>query len=500
MIMLTNFDGRVAYGHALGGLVGLWFAAVLVLNLPGHLTHDSLTQIAEGRSGFVQSWNPVFSSWVFGTLVNWTGGTELIVALSAAQLGLGLYLILNTAPQARWWSLVPVAVLLFGPILLVHPAVVWKDVWFAHFSILAFGLVALRWQGAGWWAEAAALLLMAAALLSRQTGVLVSGVGVLALSLLHRVGTLNPDDSDTADAVDATDTAHTSRASWASDRPATIGLAAHSAAHIATRFAAGFTARLAVLLGMALALSTLAQSQMKQVQAGEVGTGIKLVALFDLAGMLQRQPELHLDRLRAQGFQTADWEAGARATFSAERIDRLEMRPVTGPRELDTTTLLRQWADVVMSHPISYLAHRLEVYAWFGGLRDQALCMPIHVGISSGPQVPNAGVPSTQARMSPSLYQWSRSLWYTPYFSPLFWSGVSALVALLMLLQRQWRHPVFWLQMAGLVYSASYLVVAFSCDFRYSYFSVAAASVGLMWLAASGWLSRHAWPYWMRRV
>lgn len=488
--MLTNFAGRSAYRKPLAVLVGLWFTTVLVLNLPGHLTHDSLTQIAEGRSGFVQSWNPVFSSWVFGTLVNWTGGTELIVALSAAQLGVGLWLILNTAPQARWWSLVAVAVLLFGPILLVHPAVVWKDVWFAHFSILAFGLVALRWQGAGWWTEAAALLLMAAALLSRQTGVLVSGVGVLALSLLHRAGTLNPAHSDTAD------TADTASATRASDRPATIGLAAYFAAH----FAARFTARLAVLLGMALALSTLAQSQMKQVQAGEVGTGIKLVALFDLAGLLQRQPELHLDRLRAQGFHTADWEAGARATFSAERIDRLEMRPVTGPRELDTTTLLRQWADVVTSHPMSYLAHRLEVYAWFGGLRDHALCMPIHVGISSGPQVPNAGIPSTQARMSPSLYQWSRSLWYTPYFSPLFWSGVSALVALLMLLQRQWRHPVFWLQMAGLVYSASYLVVAFSCDFRYSYFSVAAASVGLMWLAASGWLSRRAWPYWMRRV
>ncbi|MFM7971110.1 MAG: hypothetical protein ACKPCJ_02380, partial [Betaproteobacteria bacterium] len=266
------------------------------------------------------------------------------------------------------------------------------------------------------------------------------------------------------------------------------------------RFAARFTARLAVLLGMAMALSTLAQSQMKQVQAGEVGTGIKLVALFDLAGMLQRQPELHLDRLRAQGFHTADWEAGARATFSAERIDRLEMRPFTGPRELDTTTLLRQWTDVVVSHPRSYLAHRLEVYAWFGGLRDQALCTPIHVGISSGPLVPNAGIPSTQARMSPGLYQWSRSFWYTPYFSPLFWSGLSALVAVLMLLQRQWRHPVFWLQAAGLLYSASYLVVAFSCDFRYSYFSVVAASVGVMWLATSGYWSRRAWPYWMRRV
>ncbi|MFM8346105.1 MAG: hypothetical protein ACKOB5_16665, partial [Betaproteobacteria bacterium] len=66
MFMLTNSDGRSTYRQALGVLLGLWFTAVLVINLPGHLTHDSLTQIAEGRSGFVQSWNPVFSSWVFG--------------------------------------------------------------------------------------------------------------------------------------------------------------------------------------------------------------------------------------------------------------------------------------------------------------------------------------------------------------------------------------------------------------------------------------------------
>jgi hypothetical protein len=82
--------------------------------------------------------------------------------------------------------------------------------------------------------------------------------------------------------------------------------------------------------------------------------------------------------------------------------------------------------------------------------------------------------------MSSSLYQWSHKFWNSPEFSPLFWSSVSALVAVMMPIKRQRRHLVLWLQMQGLVYSASYLVVAFSCDFRYSYFSVAVASMGLM--------------------
>jgi hypothetical protein len=152
-------------------------------------------------------------------------------------------------------------------------------------------------------------------------------MGVLALSLLQQPGTSN---SAPAEAVATTDTAETPDATTT-----TRAFGRHANLSLVVKFAARLTARLAVLLGMAMALSTLAQSQMKCMQAAAVGTGIELVALFDLAGMLQRQPELRLDRLRARGFDTADWEAGARATFSAERIARLEMRPVTGPRELD---------------------------------------------------------------------------------------------------------------------------------------------------------------------
>jgi hypothetical protein len=73
--MLTHREGRIDSHRALGVLVALCFTTVLVVNLPGHLTHDSLTQIAEGRSGYAQSWNSVFSTWVFGTPANWTGGT-----------------------------------------------------------------------------------------------------------------------------------------------------------------------------------------------------------------------------------------------------------------------------------------------------------------------------------------------------------------------------------------------------------------------------------------
>jgi hypothetical protein len=434
-------------------------AAVLVLNLPGHLTHDSLTQLAEGSSGMVQSWNPVFSSWIFGTLFNWTGGTEVIVALSATLMAAAVLLTVAGPEASRLWALGPIVLLLFGPILLIHPGVVWKDVWFAHLALLGFGLVALRAQGGKWWIEPLALAFFATALLSRQTGVLVALIGALSLTALQ------------------------ARADMGMQLQARV-----------LRFGLGLSGRVALVLMLAVAFSSLAKSQMKQIQIGEVGTGVRLVALFDMAGMLKRVPNAQLDRLRAAGFGTDAWEQGARATFSPERIDRLEQRPITGSRELTTSMILAQWFDLVAAHPMSYASHRLEVFAWFSGLRDQARCIPIHVGIDIGPHTPNPGVQTQPARWSPTLYHWTRSYLDTPYFAPLAWNLVSIAVAGMIAWRRAWAHPVLWLQVGGLVYSLSYLAAGFSCDFRYSYFSVAAASIGLMWACANADWRRSGTP------
>ena len=66
---------------------------------------------------------------------------------------------------------------------------------------------------------------------------------------------------------------------------------------------------------------------------------------------------------------------------------------------------------------------------------------------------------------------------------------LSLLVLAAYLWMGQWRHPMAWMQVAGLLYSSSYLMAGLSCDFRYSYFPVLAASLGLMRVCADG-LSR----------
>ena len=442
------------YRAALILLVWVWSAIVLAANLPGHLTSDSLIQIIEGRAGLVESFNPLFGSWVFGGLTEWTGGTEIHVLLLTLLLAGAVVALLWRLPGSFWGALAGLAtaaVLLFSPILLTYPGIIWKDVWFAHCCLLAFGLIALRQGGAGWWAEVAALALLAAGMLSRQTGLLVALVAVLSLTLL--AGRLQA----------------TGEGRVPMHRPVL-----------------GFVARVVVLFMMASALNTAARTTMREVQRDSVGTGVMLVAMFDMAGMLQRLPGVELQRMRSEGFQTAEWEAAARTTFSAERIDRMDLRPFRGDRTLEAGTLLRQWAALVLDHPGTYLAHRLHTFAWFGGLEDQSRCLPVHVGIEPPDLAAKAGIRATPSRWSPVLYAYSRTLVDTPYFAPLAWSGVSLLVLFLLAWRRRWDDPVLWLQVAGLLYSASYLPAGLSCDFRYSYFSVAAATLGLIRMVLDG--------------
>ena len=130
--------------------------------------------------------------------------------------------------------------------------------------------------------------------------------------------------------------------------------------------------RMAIMVMMAVGLNGLAKDSMKAIRGDAIGTGVQLVVIFDVAGILQRQPEAQLWLLRDKGFDTTGWENAVRQTFSAERIDTLVQPPMPGPIAMGSGLMLRQWAQLVGQYPGTYLAHRLETYAWFGGLRDQA--------------------------------------------------------------------------------------------------------------------------------
>jgi hypothetical protein len=248
----------------------------------------------------------------------------------------------------------------------------------------------------------------------------------------------------------------------------------------------GFALRISLVVVLAVGLSAWTKGSMKAIRADAVGTGFQLVAIFDVAGVLQREPEAQLTLLRSQGFETTAWETAARQTFSAERIDTLVLPPITGPKAMSPQLMVQQWVQLVGQYPGSYVAHRWQAFTWFGGLREQARCVPIHVGIDPPERAQQANIRSVPSRWSAPLYSWSRSFLQTPYFAPLAWNLVSLLVLLAYVLRRQWQEPVAWMQVAALAYSGSFLMAGLSCDFRYSYFSVLSASIGLMRVLADG--------------
>lgn len=446
---------RNRYRGWLAVLLFLWVGTSLVLNLPGHLSTDSLVQVVEGRTLVFESYNPRFISMVFGKVVEFTDGTGFLVLASEFMLAGSLWLMLAGVPAPRRVGLVLLFVLLASPVFLIYPATVWKDVWFAHLALFGFALTGVRQGERRWGLEALTLLVFAFAMLSRQTGVLVALAGVLALTLAER-------------------RADGSRPGW-------------------PRRVLGAAVRTAVLVIYGMLLSAFVREVAVEASGAQFGSGMRLVAIFDIAGMLKQTPEAHLDRLRALGVDTPPLEASARATFSAERIDTLES---TGSAAFWTVSLpdvFAQWGDLVREHPLGYLAHRADTYAWLLGLRDQSRCLPVHVGFDAASDLTRrAGIDPRPSAYRGVLYQYSLHFVGTPYFSPLAWALVSLCVALVFIRRGRWAHPVAALQYGGVLYLLSYGPIGMSCDFRYAYFSVLAAAVGVAFIVIDRGVPRGA--------
>src|SRR5271154_2498504 len=62
------------------------FVICAAVNLPGHLSYDSVMQLNEGRRGFYANWHPPMMSWILGVLDAAWPGTALFVIFDAALL------------------------------------------------------------------------------------------------------------------------------------------------------------------------------------------------------------------------------------------------------------------------------------------------------------------------------------------------------------------------------------------------------------------------------
>ena len=456
-------DRKRDFGGLYRGIAMTGLVLILAVNLPGHMTTDSVIQLAEGRADAQRSFNPAFMSWLLGRLDSLLAGTSLFVALNAGAFFASLIALSRLAPRTHWLAAVLIVLALLTPQLLIYQGAVWKDVMFANFAIA--GTVCLAFAADRWSQVrsrfallAGAALLLAIAALVRQNGVLALLAGAAGLILALR-----------------------SRSGWKASLAAGLGLVAAGSAVI-------------------LLASTTLHRALPQLDPSTSGAGLRIIQHFDIIGVLARDPQASLEPLESRAPKAADALRDATAFYSAERVDTLDQAKGIGdyvwaaPEGVVPAT----WANLVIREFPDYASHRLEVFRQIFLTPDVRACLPVTTGVQ-GPEAVLAelDLPSRQDRRDNQLFNYATWLYGTPVLSHLPYALVSlATMVLLVLRGRPSDFVMAGLQAGALAFAGSFLVIALACDYRYLYFLDLAAITGVIHLALdpSG-LGRRFWRH-----
>jgi hypothetical protein len=159
---------------------------MLTLNWPGHMSVDSVLALREGRFGVRETWNPAIFGWLLGILDSLRPGGSLMTVLNGLLL-FGSWMALPALrPRTTWLAPVLALGVVALPQVMIYPGIVWKDVLFAVATLAGFVTLALgvrnRAAAAPWIALTLAALLLAAAGLLRQNGLLLALPAALAVA------------------------------------------------------------------------------------------------------------------------------------------------------------------------------------------------------------------------------------------------------------------------------------------------------------------------------
>jgi hypothetical protein len=430
-----------------GAVAGLW------LNLPGHLSYDSVVQLAEGRAGLYSGEHPPVMSWLLGAADRlWPGGGAF-VALDVALIDGALLAFVLLAGPRTW--LIPATLALAcmaTPQLAIYPAIVWKDVLFAGAMLAGFACLAgaaRTWPRPGWrWPLlAGALALLVLATLTRQNGVVVLPWAAFAVGWFAA----------------------------GSGRAVRRGLVA----------GLGF---LAAGVGLAAA-TTLALDTRLAVGGEGVGQQWESLQVYDVTGMIVRDPRIELPvlRARAPGIEALLRGDGARL-YAPDRVDHLD--PVVDRIEDDddnAALIAAQWRQLIVRRPLLYLRARGAAFGWVLLTPEPAQCVMVYTGVQ-GPAkaMAGAGLAFRRTAHDDALADYALRLDRSPISSHAFYGAVAvALLAWLLWRRRPADIAVAAMLAGALTFAASFAVISIACDYRYLYPLDMAAIAGALYAAAS---------------
>jgi hypothetical protein len=421
---------------------------MLRLNLPGHLSVDSVLALREGRLHVRTTWNPAIFGWLLGVFDAIRPGAALAVAASGALLFGAWATMAFLRPRTSWLAPILAAGAIALPQVVIYPAIVWKDVWFAEAAIggfvaLALALTAER-AAARWAGLAVAALLLAAAGLLRQNGLILAPPAAIAIAW----------------------------AGWPRG---------------GRRALAAATVWLATVAVMTLALSALAKPQ-GAGRPDEAGAkGVRILQTYDVVGAAARA-RLDLPRIDHVDPTLDDQiRKAAPLDYSPERVDTLGGDAALNAAlvRVPDKVMQAEWLDLIVRHPKTYLALRTEVFHWVFAPPVIDRCLPVHVGVAGPAQaLADLGMPARRSREDVRLYNYVTWFLDTPAYTHVTYAVAALAVGLVLL----WRRRPADLAMAGLMagalgFAASFFVISIACDYRYLYFLDMAAVTGVIYLA-----------------
>jgi hypothetical protein len=438
-------------GLLTGGLIVAAFGFSLAVNLPGHLTYDSVIQLYEGRFGAYAGWHPPIMSWLLGLGDALDPGTALFVIFDTLLLygAMALLVLIRKRPS---WLAAPVVVLMAAtPQFLIYPGTVWKDVLFVHAAIAGFACLA---YAAAQWPKprrrfaliAASLAFFVLAALARQNGILVLLAGVGGLGWIA--------------------------ASQAADRRRRQALVYGGCALAA--------ALIAIVAG------TAALDLRKTGDSGPWAQ-FRLLELYDIVGMTKADPGIDLHQLddHLPGLAAAVRSDGVRLYTPLRNDDLLNSAKLLDAlASASPSTVFRQWRDLVIRHPWLYLKIRGRVFWQVFATPDISLCLPYAVGVA-GPARPMRALHLAERDddRDDALDDYASRLQGTPVFSHPFFFATGIVCLLVLLRRRRAADLAMAAMLAGFfAFTASFFVISIACDYRYLYGIDMAAMIALFYL------------------
>jgi hypothetical protein len=401
----------------------LGFAVMLAMNAPGQLSYDSVSQLADGRAGFYNSWHPPVMAWLLGLFDRLIPGTLLFLIFQGLLL-LGALLALLWLKPRRWTSVALAAAIVLTPQWLLYQGEIWKDILFADAAIAGFAALAVYAQTQRRAALILSALLLVLAASTRQNGLILLPVASVTAGLIAcRLG----------------------GSGWR-----------HGAAFL--------LAVLALTAAVNIALAS-------RTDGGDGASAeLRLGQSYDLAGALAREPGLALPLGADPGLDRVLRSRG-RALYSPLHNDPMAADPAINRALADAPdgVVAGAWRSLVLNHPLLYLRTRWADFAAVLTTPDPLACHFTVIGVTGPPaRLKQLGLTGGVRPQDEALADYARIFFATPVFSHLAW-GTLALVLLVLLIRRGEPGD---LAMAGLLagallFTLTFVIISIACDYRY---------------------------------